>query len=97
MTVEKTMDGSTAVLRLEGWLDTQNAPVLAEALNGLDDGVEKLVLDMEKLEYISSAGIRQIVTAYKEMNGALILKNLSTEVASVLHMTGLDRKLSIES
>lgn len=97
MTVEKTMDGSTAVLRLEGWLDTQNAPVLAEALNGLDDGVEKLVLDMEKLEYISSAGIRQIVTAYKEMNGALTLKNLSTEVASVLHMTGLDKKLSIES
>ncbi len=97
MTVEKAMDGSTAVLRLEGWLDTQNAPVLAEALNGLDDSVEKLVLDMEKLEYISSAGIRQIVTAYKEMNGALTLKNLSTEVASVLHMTGLDKKLSIES
>ena len=97
MTVEKTMDGSTAVLRLKGWLDTQNAPVLAEALNGLDDGVEKLVLDMEKLEYISSAGIRQIVTAYKEMNGALTLKKLSTEVASVLHMTGLDKKLSIES
>lgn len=97
MTVEKAMDGRTAVLRLEGWLDTQNAPVLAEALNGLDDSVEKLVLDMEKLEYISSAGIRQIVTAYKEMNGALTLKNLSTEVASVLHMTGLDKKLSIES
>ncbi len=97
MTVEKTMDGSTAMLRLEGWLDTQNAPVLAEALNGLDDGVEKLVLDMEKLEYISSAGIRQIVTAYKEMNGALTLRNLSTEVASVLHMTGLDKKLTIES
>ena len=96
MTVEKTMDGSTAVLHLEGWLDTQNAPVLAEALNGLDDGVEKLVLDMEKLEYISSAGIRQIVTAYKGMNGALTLKNLSPEVASVLHMTGLDRKFSIE-
>ena len=97
MTIEKTMDGSTAVLRLVGWLDTQNAPVLAQALNELDDGVEKLVLDMDKLEYISSAGIRQIVTAYKEMNGALTLKNLSTEVASVLHMTGLDRKLSIES
>ena len=97
MTIEKTMDGSTAVLRLEGWLDTQNAPVLAEALHGLDDGVEKLVIDMEKLEYISSAGIRQIVTAYKEMNGELTLKNLSTEVASVLHMTGLDKKLTIES
>ena len=97
MTIEKTMDGSMAVLRLEGWLDTQNAPVLAQALNELDDGVERLVLDMEKLEYISSAGIRQIVTAYKEMNGALTLKNLSTEVASVLHMTGLDKKLSIES
>lgn len=97
MTIEKTIDGSTAVLRLVGWLDTQNAPVLAQALNELDDGVEKLVLDMEKLEYISSAGIRQIVTAYKEMDGALTLRNLSTEVASVLHMTGLDKKLSIES
>ena len=87
----------TAILHLDGWLDTQNAPLLAEALNGLDDGVEKLVLDMEKLEYISSAGIRQIVTAYKEMNGALTLKYLSTEVISVLHMTGLDKKLPIES
>jgi anti-anti-sigma factor len=97
MTIEKTMDGDTAILHLDGWLDTQNAPLLAEALNGLDDGVKKLVLDMKKLEYISSAGIRQIVTAYKEMNGALTLKNLPTEVASVLHMTGLDKKLPIES
>lgn len=51
---------------------------------------------MEKLEYTSSSGVRQIVAAHKKMNGALTLKNLSPEVLDVLHMTGLDKRLHIE-
>ena len=96
MTVEKQMEGSTAVLYLEGWMDTANAPVLAQALNELDDSVQQLVFDMAKLEYISSAGIRQIIAAHKQMNGALTLRNVTPEVMSVLHMTGLDKRLQIE-
>lgn len=96
MTVEKEMDGSTAVLYLEGWMDTANAPVLAQALNELDDGTKQLAFDMSKLEYTSSAGIRQIISAHKQMNGALTLRNVTPEIMSVLHMTGLDKKLHIE-
>lgn len=96
MTVEKEMDGSTAVLYLEGWMDTANAPILARALNDLDDSAKHLVLDLSKLEYTSSAGIRQIISAHKQMNGALTLRNVTPEVLSVLHMTGLDKKLHFE-
>ena len=96
MTVEKKMEGSTAVLYLEGWMDTANAPVLAQALNELDDSVKQLVFDMSKLEYTSSAGIRQIIAAHKQMGGALTLRSVTPEVEAVLHMTGLDKKLHVE-
>lgn len=96
MTVEKKMEGGATVLYLEGWMDTANAPVLAQALNELDDGVKQLVLDMSKLEYTSSAGIRQIIAAYKQMGGALTLRNVTPEVEAVLHMTGLDKKLHVQ-
>ena len=77
-------------------MDTSNAPLLAQALNELDDGIEQLVLDMAKLEYTSSAGIRQIVAIHKQMNGALTLRNVTPEIAAVLHMIGVDKKLHIE-
>ena len=50
---------------------------------------------MEKLEYISSAGLRLIVAAYKKMNGALTLRNVSGEIMSVIKMTGLDKRIVI--
>lgn len=96
MTIDKKLDGSTAVLSLNGWMDTQNASELANALNELENGIEHLVLDLAKLEYTSSAGIRQIVAAHKQMNGALTLVHVPPEVMNVLHMTGLDRKLNIK-
>ena len=77
-------------------MDTENASALAQALNELDDSVEQLVLDMEKLEYISSTGIRQIIAAYKQMNGALTVVNVSSEIMSVLKMIGLDKKIDIK-
>ena len=96
MNIEKEVKGSTAVLYLEGWMDTANAPVLAQTLNGLDDSVEQLVLDMAKLEYTSSAGIRQIVAVHKQMKGALTLRNVTPKVKAVLHMIGLDKRFHIE-
>ena len=97
MTVEKEINGSTAVLSLDGWMDTASAPVLGQALSELPDTVGQLVLDLAKLEYTSSAGIRQLVAAHKQMNGAMTLRNVTPEVASILHMTGLDTKLHIEA
>ena len=97
MNIEKKTEGSTAVLYLNGWMDTMSAPDFAAALEALDADTKELVLDLSGLEYTSSSGIRQIVAAYKKMNGALTLKNPSAEVLDVLKMTGLTKRLHIEA
>ena len=96
MTIEKTVNGNEATLKIEGWMDTQCAPMLEQALNELGPDVKHLVLDLSGLEYVSSAGIRQIVAAHKQMNGELRLRNVSVEVLDVLTMTGIAKKLHIE-
>ena len=64
MTIEKKVEGTTACLKLSGWLDTQTSP--------------------------------QLVSAYKKMNGELTLRNVSAEVMSVISMTGIDKRITIE-
>lgn len=97
MAVEKITNGTEAVLKVSGWLDTQSAPELEQAVAGLDGSVETLILDLEKLEYISSAGLRQIVAAHKKMNGKLTLRNVQSDIMSVLTMAGFDKRLHIEA
>lgn len=96
MTIEKTVNGSDATLKIDGWMDTQSAPMLEEALGELGPEVKHLVLDLGGLEFVSSAGVRQIVAAHKQMNGELTLRNVSVEVQDVLTMSGVARKLHIE-
>ena len=96
MTIEKKLNGDSAELSLNGWMDTQNAPLLAAAVDELGPGISSLSLDLSKLEYTSSAGIRQLVATHKQMGGALTLKHVSPEVLDVLRMTGVDKKLNIE-
>ena len=96
MTINKSLDGNTVTLNIAGWLNTQTAPELETALGELEQNADALVLDMEALEYISSAGVRQIVAAYKKMKGALTLRHVSPEIMSILRMTGLDKRLHIE-
>lgn len=96
MTIDKRLNGNTVEFRLSGWLDTRTAPELEAALEALEPNVNALELDFEHLEYISSAGLRQVVAAYKCMNGALTLRHVSDEILNVLKMTGLERRLKIE-
>ncbi len=96
MTIEKTLNGNVAELKLAGWLDTQSAPELEAAIGELEGEVTALVIDMAQLEYISSAGLRQVVAAYKRMKGALTLRHVSEEIRNVLRMTGLEKRLTIE-
>ena len=96
MTIEKKIYGDSAELVLKGWMDTQGAPQLGAAVDGLGPGVKSLSLDLSGLEYTSSAGMRQLVATHKQMNGALTLKHVSAEVMDVLKMTGLDKKLNFE-
>ena len=56
-------EGNKATMEISGWLDTQTAPQLGEALSGLEDSITSLVFDFTNLEYISSAGLRQVIVA----------------------------------
>ncbi|MBR6872891.1 MAG: STAS domain-containing protein [Ruminococcus sp.] len=96
MTINKEVNGSSAVLKPEGWLDAQNAQDLKDALDGLGSEITELTLDMEKLEYISSAGLRLVVTAHKQMKGNLTIINASIEILDVFRMTGFDKRLNIK-
>ena len=95
MTIQKNIEKSTATLTLSGWLDTKTSPELKEALNNLEPTVTELILDLKELEYISSAGLRQIVAANKKMSGNLILSNVPAEIMEVFKMAGFDKKLHI--
>ena len=94
--IEKQINGNSAILKLEGWLDTQTTSEFTKALDSLEPNIDQLTLDLEKLEYTSSAGLRQIVVAHKKMNGKLIVKNVCSEIMDVFKMTGFDAHLHIE-
>ena len=100
MNITKTeaSNGTELTLSLEGRLDTTTAPQLeAELRSGLD-GVQNLTIDMDKLVYISSAGLRVLLKAQKVMNkqGRMTVKNVSQEIKEVFEVTGFDELLNIE-
>ena len=95
MEIKKSTDGDKTVLALEGWLDTTTAPELGAAIDDLGEDVQALEFDFAKLEYVSSAGIRQIVAAHKKTGGKLVVRNISPEVREVLRLTGVGSRLNI--
>ena len=80
-------DGELTVL-IDGRLDTLTAPELESFLADNYEGVTSLIFDCEKLVYISSAGLRVLLTAHKRMKGNMKLINVSELVMEVLEMTG---------
>lgn len=94
MEITKTIDGNNAVFALQGWLDTQTAPEFGTAIDELPEEVKSLTVNCQGLEYISSAGVRQIVSAYKRMDN-LELTHVSAEILEVLKLTGIDKRLNI--
>ena len=97
MKIEKKLNGNTLVFALDGRLDTTTAPELENEIGDLD-GVEELIFDKEKLEYISSAGLRVILKAQKIMNekGSMKLKNVGESIMEVFEITGFSDFLTIE-
>ncbi len=96
MDITKTINNEEATLAVSGWLDTQAAPQLHEELEKLEEGVERLVIDFAGLEYISSSGVREVVAAYKKMNGALVVRNTSAGIMTIFKATGIDKKIRFE-
>ncbi|MBR5537826.1 MAG: STAS domain-containing protein [Clostridia bacterium] len=91
-------DGQLTV-SLEGRLDTTAAPLLEASLRDELDGVACLVLDMAKLEYLSSAGLRVILAAQKRMSrqGRLVLKQVPEVILEILDVTGFIDILTMET
>ncbi len=98
MEIKKTLDGTTLTVKLEGRLDTTTSPKLEEELKSSVDGLTCLVFDLEKLEYISSAGLRVFLATQQIMNkqGEMIFRNVNETVMDVFEVTGFADVLTIE-
>ena len=98
MTINKNQNGNELTIALEGRLDTTTAPQLDDELKSSLDGVESLIFDFSKLEYISSAGLRVLLSAQKVMNnqGGMVVKNVSEEINEIFEVTGFIDILTIE-
>lgn len=85
-------------ITIAGRLDTTTAPKLENELKDSLDGVTELVLDFEKLEYVSSAGLRVLLSAQKVMNkqGKMVIHNVCPDIMEVFDITGFSDILTIE-
>ena len=98
MTINKTVNGTTLEIALEGRLDTTTSPELEAELNKSLSGVESLIFDFSKLDYISSAGLRVLLSAHKAMSGKKGMKvtHVNEIVQEVFEVTGFSDILTIE-
>lgn len=98
MIIEKTKKGKELTLTLSGRLDTSTAPQLEAEIKEIIGGVECLVLDLGALVYLSSSGLRVLLTAQKIMNrqGSLVIRHVSDFIAEVFEITGFSGILTIE-
>jgi anti-sigma B factor antagonist len=98
MTITKNVNGNDLEIALEGRLDTMTAPELEAELNKSMDSAETLTLDFSKLDYISSAGLRVLLSAHKVMSkrGGMKVKNVNEIVQEVFEVTGFADILNIE-
>ena len=98
LNINKTQNEKNLVIALEGRLDTMTAPDLESQLQASIAGVEHLSFDLAKLEYISSAGLRVLLSAQKTMNkqGDMVVKNTTEEVKEIFEVTGFTYILTIE-
>lgn len=100
MTVNIERNFELVSLEISGRLDTTTAPNLQSVVNELSEDVKELVFDMSGVDYISSAGIRVLIGAYKKMNsnqGIMRIEKVNDEVYEVFEMTGLSEMLKGKS
>ncbi len=97
LNISKELKDEVLTVTLDGRLDTITARELEKELENLY-GVNKIVIDLEKLEYMSSAGLRVILILQKKMSikGGLVVKNPNAEIKELFDMTGFSDYLIIE-
>ena len=98
MTIQQIKNENALTIALEGRLDTMTAPELETTLKTALEGVEELTFDLEKLDYISSAGLRVLLSAQKTMNrqGSMKVVHANEIIMEIFEVTGFSDILTIE-
>ena len=98
LNINKVKEGSKLTIAIEGRLDTTTAPQLENVINEEIEGVTDLTFDLKSLDYISSAGLRVLLSSQKIMNkqGNMVVKNSSEEVLEIFEVTGFSDIFTIE-
>ncbi len=98
MTIQKTQEGTQLTVALDGRLDTTTAPQLEGELRSSVTGITDLIFDLKNLMYVSSAGLRVLLSAQKVMNrqGNMVIRNVSPEIMEIFDVTGFVDILNIE-
>lgn len=96
--IEKKMEDGACTIALEGRLDTVTSPDFEKEVEEIKEDLKDLVLDLEKLEYISSSGLRVLLAAQKLMNkqGAMKVVNVGGPIMEIFEVTGFSDILTIE-
>lgn len=98
MNITKKLEENTLTIALEGRLDTVTAPKLEGELRTSVNGISTLIFDLGALDYVSSAGLRVLLSAQKVMNkqGNMIIRNVKPEILEIFEVTGFVDILNIE-
>ena len=98
MDINMTREGTQLTVELVGRLDTHTYTELEEELNNSYEGVELLIMDLGKLEYVSSNGLSVLLGASQTMEGQgkMVVRNVTAPIRRVIDMVGFDSVLHIE-
>lgn len=98
MNINKIQNGSELTIELEGRLDTVSAPSPEAELKKDINGVQSLIFDFAKLEYLSSAGLRVLLASQKVMNrqGEMKIRNVNSTISDIFEVTGFSEILTVE-
>ena len=100
MNIKETSDGDSIVLNISGEIDGSNVGELEESIKGAAGRTENLILDLEDLEYISSAGLRVFIIIQKQIDRdghSMLIKHVCDDVMEIFKVTGFVKLLNIEN
>ena len=99
MVITESIENGNLTFKLEGWLDTVSSPMLGEKVEAVDEA-SSIVLDFDLVEYMSSAGLRQVLATHKKaksLGASFSVVNVCPAVMSIFKMTNIDKKLDIRA
>lgn len=99
MQITKTVENGNVIIKPEGWLDTMSSPELGTEVETVTEA-SSIVLDFDLVEYMASAGLRQVLLAHKKaqsLGASFSIINVCPQVMSIFKMTNIDSKLDIKA